>query len=73
MDDWKARILLWKLQHEKNDADKQGDLFPPDEKRKIDESNRKAKEKLEQLQRNARKKVPPKPPILDDDGDPIPF
>jgi hypothetical protein len=28
---------------------------------------------LEQIQANARNKVPPKPPVLDDDGNEIPF
>ena len=68
MDDWKAKILLWKLQHEVNDKEKQGDLFPPDEKKKLEQAD-----KLAELQRNARNKVPPKAPVVDDDGDPIPF
>ena len=72
MDDWKARILLWKLQHEKNEADKQPSLFPPEEERKIREANDIARKKLEELQRNARRKVERKP-VLDDEGNEVPF
>ena len=68
MDDWKSRILLWRLQHEVNDKGKQGDLFPPEEKKKLEKADR-----IAELQRNARNKVPPKAPILDDDGNPVPF
>jgi hypothetical protein len=67
MDDWKAKILLWKLQHEVKQP-KQEELFPPEEKKKLEKADR-----IAELQRNARNKVPPKPPILDDDGNEIPF
>lgn len=73
MDDWKARILLWKATVLLKEQEKQGELFPPEEKKKIEDANEIARRKLEELQRNAHKKVPPKKPILDDDGDPIPF
>jgi len=68
MDDWKAKILLWKLQHNVNDKDKQAELFPSEEKKKLEKADR-----LAEIQRNARNKVPPKPPVLDDDGNEIPF
>jgi len=68
MDDWKAKVLLWKLQQEANEREKQAELFPPDEKKKLEKSDR-----IAELQRNARNKVPPKPPQVDDEGDPIPF
>lgn len=67
-DDWKAKILLWKLQHEVKEKEKQGDLFPPDEKKKLEQAD-----KLAELQRNARNKVPPKPRLVDEDGNIIPF
>jgi hypothetical protein len=68
MDDWKAKILLWKLQHEVNEKEKQGDLFPPDEKKKLEKADR-----IAELQRNARNKVQPKPRLVDEDGNIIPF
>jgi hypothetical protein len=67
-DDWKAKILLWKLKHDLNEKEKQGNLFPPDEKKKLEQADR-----LAELQRNARNKVPPKPRLVDEDGNEIPF
>ena len=67
-DDWKAKILLWKLQHEVNEKEKQQELFPPEEKKKLERAD-----KLAELQRNARNKVPPKPRLVDEDGNEIPF
>ena len=67
-DDWKAKILLWKLQHEVNEKEEQAELFPPDEKKKLEKAD-----KLAELQRNARNKVPPKPRLVDEDGNIIPF
>ena len=68
MNDWKAKILLWKLQHEVNEKEKQQELFPPEEKKKLEKADR-----LAELQRNARNKVPPKPQQVDEDGNIIPF
>ena len=68
MNDWKAKILLWKLQHEVNEKEKQQELFPPEEKKKLEKADR-----LAELQRNARNKVPPKPQQVDEDGNEVPF
>ena len=68
MDDWKVKVLLWKLQREVNEKEKQGDLFPLDEKKKLERADR-----IAELQRNARNKVQPKPQQVDDNGEVIPF
>jgi hypothetical protein len=56
--------------------DEQRKLFKDEQQKLFDEEERKKLESadlLAELQRNARNKIPPKPPIKDDDGDPIPF
>jgi len=50
-------------------------LFDDEEQRKLEAEEKRVIERrrLAELQVIARNKVPPKPPVTDDEGDPIPF